>query len=67
MNLYLIALIVFLWLFIGLWICAKRNWYEHWHDEQPWGVIFGILLMPLNLMIVFIKEFLVREWDNQDT
>lgn len=68
MQPWIIILIITLYLFIGLWICAKRDWYDNYTDGfDIAATIFGTLLMPLNLMIVFIKEFCVREWDNQNT
>lgn len=59
----IIILSAILYLFIGLWICYKREWYENWETN---GLIcfIAIVFMPINLLILLIKEFVIREWDN---
>ncbi len=64
--------IVFLgiiWLFVGLFICYKRNWYKDTseiNDEIPIQIIclVNIILTPLSLFIAFIREMIIDEWNN---
>lgn len=53
-----------IYLFIGIWICSKRNWYSDWGNDNAVPLTAALCFMPINLMIVFIKEFLNREWKN---
>lgn len=66
---FVILLISIIWLFIGLWICFKRDWYSKGKYEYPeptFICIFSVIVMPLNLIIVFIIEFCNRKWDNYE-
>jgi len=65
-----ISLFIILYIIIGVWICYKRDWYygtTHSFDEliiqtSSVCVIYGIILMPLNLIVVFFREFILRRW-----
>lgn len=67
-QIIILILSLILYLFIGLFICNKRNWYKSYdniNDSPPSEIIFiAISLMPINFIMVFYKEFILREWDN---
>ena len=58
-----IILLSILYIIIGLWICFKRDWYKHYIDQG--GVCTAaVIFMPINLLIVFFKEFLINKWNS---
>lgn len=64
-----IILIAIIWIFVALWILEKRGWYKYKESEVDSfdslvSIIFSILFMPINLIIIFVKEFIISEWDN---
>lgn len=62
-----IILSIILYIALGLWIAFKRNWYEYQADDtegQFWLSLISVVLMPINLIIVFVREFIIAEWDN---
>lgn len=59
------VLITIIYIAIGLWISYKRDWYVGWCDDLGWQGfvnIVSIAFMPINLIIVLIKEFFIRKW-----
>ena len=60
-----IVLIIFIWVIVGLFICYKRKWYV---DEKNIGFecFFATVLAPFNLVITFIKVYLIQEWENKN-
>ena len=70
MIIYIIAvLIAIIWIMIALWILEKRDWYNHKNTEADSFSIelyigFSIIFMPINLIIIFVKEFIISKWDN---
>lgn len=58
-----IILIASLWIITGLWICFKRDWYSEMNNNGYYCLL-AILLTPINLILVIIKEFFIRKWDN---
>ena len=62
-----IILIIVLYISLGMWICQKREWYDHQcNNDGDKAVIniFAIILTPLNILVVFVKEFIIRGWRN---
>jgi len=64
-----IILIAIIWIMIALWILEKRNWYKYKNSQSDSfpndvSIIFSILFMPINLIIIFVKEFIISKWDN---
>lgn len=60
-------IIIILWIFIGLWISYKRSWYNnasiYFNVKQEYlGIIGNVLFAPIILVIVFIKQFIIRKW-----
>ena len=65
--------IVFLgiiWLFVGLFICYKRDWYTNGNDisdgEFPSEVLcfVSVVLTPISLFIAFVREMVLDKWNN---
>lgn len=52
-----------LYLITGLWICYKREWY-YTYDNPSLVCWIATILMPINLIFVFVAVFLIDEWDN---
>lgn len=65
-----IILSLILYILIGLWITYKRNWYKSSILNSDGDIftfnLFAVLLMPFNLIIVILREFIIREWNNDD-
>jgi len=61
-----IILTAIIYLIIGLWICWKRDWYpdDISNGINPVTVIFALIFMPINLLIIFIDEFVLKKWNN---
>jgi len=64
-----IILTAIIYIIVGLWICWKRNWYKDRFNYTGLNdgsicIVFALLFMPINLLIIFIDEFLLRKWDN---
>lgn len=61
-------LIAALWIIVGFWICYKRKWYENFKGDEEAPQIFVILLVvvaaPLCLVIAFVREMLIDDWNN---
>lgn len=53
-----ITLIIILYIALGLWICQKRKWYRG--DVER--CVFSIIVMPINLIIIIFREFILGEW-----
>jgi hypothetical protein len=63
------TLSLIIYLIIGLWMCWKRNWYSNNFDiygnnNASYFITFSLIFMPINLIIILLKEFVLREWDN---
>lgn len=63
-----IVLIMFIWVIVGLFICYKRKWYVEDNDstEQMFECLFATVLAPFNLVLTFIKYYLIQEWENKN-
>jgi len=62
-----IILSLMLYISFGMWICFKRDWYESQATDGGEALFLNgiaILCMPLNLIIIIIREFILRDWDN---
>jgi predicted permease len=63
-----IILIIFLWIIVGFFICSKRKWYQsqaiETKDPQSFIIIVAVIFAPINLLITFIKIYIVNEWIN---
>jgi ABC-type anion transport system duplicated permease subunit len=62
----MIAVVEFfiIWVFIGVWIAWKREWYKVLAEDQVGAIILAVVLMPLILLLALIREFIFRDWDN---
>ncbi len=63
-----IILIGIVWVFIGIFICHKRNWYKHYdaYDERKEVMIlFTIICSPMALIVALFREFLLDDWNNK--
>jgi hypothetical protein len=52
------TLSLIIYLIIGLWICWKMKWYY----ILPTSIV--IVAMPISLIYVLIKQFVLKEWNN---
>lgn len=62
-----LILSILLYISLGMWICHKRNWYNKSCDGLDDSLFlngFAIAFMPINLIIVLIRELILREWDS---
>lgn len=60
----LIALCIFAWIVIGLWLAWKRDWHKEGpHDDNWFWVLATVLFMPIVLIFEFIQVFLYQDWD----
>lgn len=58
-----IILTIIVYLIIGVWICYKRDFYDKYEEDNiPIIMFFATLCMPINLLIVFIKQFILNKW-----
>lgn len=60
-----ILLFIALYIIVGLWVCYKRDWYDASADTNGDQILICTIAtigMPLNLIIVFFSEFLIRKW-----
>lgn len=58
-------LTIILWLFVGIWICSKREWYgSDGDDDFVIRNIFAIIIAPLNFLWTFIDIYVISKWDN---
>lgn len=62
-----IILSTLLWIALTLWIFYKRNWYQHYDDVDFRGLayVIGTLVMPLNLIVILFREFVLKDWTNE--
>lgn len=64
-------LLLLVWIFVGCFICQKRNWYRHratYADpSKETCSFFTILLSPIALIIAFFREFIIGDWKNEKT
>lgn len=61
-----IILIIIVWVFVGCFICTKRNWYKN--EGVNDFVIFcigSIVLAPIALIIAIFKQFIIAKWYNE--
>lgn len=60
-----IVLIILLWLILGIFICHKANWFEHFGNgcepEVP-ACILAVAFAPLVFLVDFIKRFFIQKW-----
>lgn len=56
-----IVLISIIWMFIGLFISYKREWYQL-EQEPGVSVVCNMLFAPISLIISFIRVYCVNEW-----
>ena len=67
-----IILLALLWIFLGCWICYKRNWYKEGFSgysnsgETELRCVGAVLLMPFNLIWNFIVMFIYQDWKNEE-
>ena len=62
-----IILSILLYLSFGMWLCHKREWYSNQAVDNGEAFFINALacvFMPLNLIIIIFKEFILREWEN---
>ena len=60
-----IKLSIILYIIVGLWLCYKRDWYDTNTGEEQFFICgIAIILMPINLLIILVKEFILSDWDN---
>lgn len=50
--------------FIGIWICYKRDWYKPETFEGPLYILGTIIFMPIALIIALVREFFIKDWSN---
>ena len=64
-----IILLALLWIFLGCWICYKREWYKDgfngYDGEQQFRCIGAVVLMPLNLIWTLIITYIYEDWNNE--
>lgn len=57
-----ILMIVFMWVATGLFICYKQNWFKDTIDAE--GLCTWVILtLPIQLIMSFIKVYLLGDWD----
>lgn len=62
-----IFLSITLYFIVGVFICTKREFYTSMADSPIEGFFINFVAcvcMPINLIIVFFKEFVLRKWNN---
>jgi len=64
-----LVLFLIVWVFVGSFICHKRNWYRtnnvYSDTPQELMVICTICISPVALVIALFKEFILDEWNNK--
>lgn len=58
-----IVLIGVLWVFVGIFISYKRDWYKY-EEENEITVFTNILLAPGVLAVSFIRVYCIDKWNN---
>ncbi len=69
-------LITSLWIITGFWISHKRGWYKgnRFGEEAEFmpqsgdgdrilRIVLGIIGSPISLLVAFIIEFVIRDWE----
>lgn len=66
-----IILLALLWIFIGCWICYKRDWYKKGFSgyannsgEQELRCLCAVVFMPFNLIWTIIITYIYEDWNN---
>lgn len=72
-----IILTISIWIIVGFWISHKRDWYKGsrytsaefmpnpTESDRILRIIMGILASPISLLVAFIIEFVIRDWENE--
>ena len=64
-----IVFMFIIWIFVGSFICYKRNWYKDYADyENPssFYCAFTILFAPVALLIAIFREMVLDSWNNDN-
>jgi len=64
MNTLIVTLIIIIWIFIGGFICHKRNWYRNLNDDKEMNIAFSFILSPIALLVAIFREMILDDWDN---
>jgi hypothetical protein len=62
-----IIFLIIIWIFVGSFICYKRNWYKAWESYDTSAnfiCIVTIVLTPASLLIALFREFVLDKWNN---
>jgi hypothetical protein len=55
-----------IWIFVGCFICVKRNWYKNVViDARELFCIICIVFAPISLIIAIFRELIIDEWNNK--
>ena len=66
MELTTIYLLAIIWILLSVIVLLKRKGYKHIsEDHRNFFIFVSIIFLPLNLIIIFFVEFVIREWDNR--
>lgn len=60
-------LFILVWIFVGAFICVKRNWYKHrlaYGDASLFSTM-SFLFAPISLTIVIIRVLIIDDWNNE--
>jgi len=64
-----IVLLILLWIFVGAFICHKRNWYKHrannYDDKEDAFIFCTFVFAPIALIIALFREFILDDWNNK--
>jgi surface polysaccharide O-acyltransferase-like enzyme len=58
---------ILLWVIVGVWICYKRNWYEHinsYNEDTTANFVCGctIVFAPISLLLALFDVFIKNNW-----
>lgn len=65
-----IILTISTWIFVGCFICVKRNWFKHvtvgynTFDKDMCNIL-TILFAPISLIVTIIKVYILDDWNNE--
>jgi hypothetical protein len=62
-----IIFLIIIWVFVGSFICYKRNWYKAWESYDTSAnliCLVTIVLAPATLLIAIFRELILDNWNN---
>lgn len=63
-----IIFMMIIWVFVGSFICFKRDWYKPWNTYDTSSSLyctFTIVFAPIALLIAIFREMILDDWNNK--